>query len=90
MIDRVESDSTKGKAIEPAAEQKDRYMVVVNDEEQYSIWPAHKPIPFGWHETGKIAGKSECLQYIESVWTDMRPLSLRKAMDSAEGERKRS
>jgi MbtH protein len=58
------------------------YAVVVNDEEQYSIWLKHKPLPPGWREAGKEGQKSECLEYIDEVWTDMRPLSLRKKMDS--------
>jgi MbtH protein len=56
------------------------YQVVVNHEEQYSIWVAGKPIPAGWRAVGKEGPKSECLAYIEEVWTDMRPLSLRKSM----------
>jgi MbtH protein len=61
------------------------HTVVVNHEEQYSIWPVGKQIPGGWKEVGKTAKKSECLSYIEEVWTDMRPLSLRKKMDAAAG-----
>ena len=57
------------------------YKVVVNDEEQYSIWPAHKENPLGWKDAGKSGLKSECLACIKEVWTDMRPLSLRKAME---------
>jgi MbtH protein len=56
------------------------YTVVVNHEEQYSIWPAHKEIPLGWKEAGKTGSKEECLAYIKEVWIDMRPLSLRKKM----------
>jgi MbtH protein len=56
------------------------YKVVVNDEEQYSIWFADRDLPPGWKESGKEGPKAECLAYIEAVWTDMRPLSLRKAM----------
>ena len=56
------------------------YKVVVNDEEQYSIWFADRETPAGWKEMGKEGTKAECLAYIEEVWTDMRPLSLRKAM----------
>jgi MbtH protein len=56
------------------------YKVVVNDEEQYSIWFADREVPPGWRESGKEGLKDECLAYIEEVWTDMRPLSLRKAM----------
>jgi len=58
------------------------FKVVVNDEEQYSIWPDYKQTPNGWREVGKVGNKQDCLAYIESVWTDMRPLSLRKFMDS--------
>jgi MbtH protein len=56
--------------------------VVANDEGQYSIWPAAKAIPAGWHLAGKSASKEECLAYIAEVWTDMRPLSLRTQMDN--------
>jgi MbtH protein len=56
------------------------YRVVINDEEQYSIWREDKDIPAGWRAVGKRGPKAECLQHIEDVWTDMRPLSLRKRM----------
>ncbi|GFE67432.1 MbtH family NRPS accessory protein [Chroococcus sp. FPU101] len=56
------------------------YRVVVNDEEQYSIWPDYREIPLGWREVGKNGLKQDCLDYIKEVWTDMRPLSLRKKM----------
>jgi MbtH protein len=59
------------------------YFVVVNDEEQYSIWRDHKSVPDGWRAVGKRGPKAECLQYIENVWTDMRPLSLRIRMAEA-------
>ncbi len=59
------------------------YKVVVNHEEQYSIWPTHRDIPSGWRDVGKTGLKPECLDYIKEVWTDMRPLSLRKQMDEA-------
>jgi MbtH protein len=58
------------------------YEVVVNDEEQYSIWPAHKEIPAGWKTVGVSGPKAQCLAHIEEVWTDMRPKSLRERMDS--------
>ena len=57
------------------------YKVVVNHEEQYSIWPADRETPLGWTEVGKEGPKAECLAYIKEVWTDMRPLSLRKKME---------
>ena len=59
------------------------YKVVVNHDEQYSIWFANRELPLGWNEVGKSGTKEECLQYIEEVWIDMRPLSLRKKMDEA-------
>jgi uncharacterized protein YbdZ (MbtH family) len=57
------------------------YKVVVNHEEQYSIWPADRENPLGWMDAGKTGPKPECLVYIKEVWTDMRPLSLRKRME---------
>ena len=63
-------------------EPQQRYTVVVNHEEQYSIWSADQPIPAGWREAGKAGPKDECLAYVREVWTDMRPLSLRRQMDS--------
>ncbi|HEY9801063.1 MAG TPA: MbtH family NRPS accessory protein [Leptolyngbyaceae cyanobacterium] len=57
------------------------YKVVVNHEEQYSLWPVDKENAFGWRDAGKSGLKSECLEYIKEVWTDMRPLSLRKRME---------
>jgi MbtH protein len=60
------------------------YKVVVNHEEQYSIWPTDREIPPGWKDAGKSGTKQECLEYIKEVWTDMRPLSLRKQMEEQE------
>ena len=59
------------------------FQVVVNHEDQSSIWPDYKAIPNGWRAVGKSGLKPECLAYIEEVWTDMRPLSLRQKMDAA-------
>lgn len=64
-------------------EDTTEYAVVVNHEEQYSIWPAQKTLPGGWRPVGKQGRKAECLAYIDEVWTDMRPLSLRRRMDAA-------
>lgn len=64
------------------SEDKALYKVVVNHEEQYSIWPSHRDNPLGWRDAGKSGLKPDCLDYIKTVWTDMRPLSLRQAMDS--------
>ncbi len=55
------------------------YKVVVNHEEQYSIWPAGRENPIGWQDVGKEGSKAECLDFIKVIWTDMRPLSLRRA-----------
>lgn len=63
----------------PDSDDTTIYKVVVNHEEQYSIWPAHRHLPNGWTETGKQGLKPECLAFIKDAWTDMRPLSLRKA-----------
>ncbi len=55
----------------------DEFEVVVNEEEQYSIWPTHKQIPLGWKAAGKRGQKQECLDYINTIWVDMTPRSLR-------------
>lgn len=61
------------------------YKVVMNHEEQYSIWPATRANPLGWHDVGPSGQKAECLAHIKEVWTDMRPLSLRRKMQQAAG-----
>jgi MbtH protein len=61
--------------------KKELYKVVINHEEQYSIWPYDKENALGWNDEGKIGTKEECLSYIDGVWTDMRPLSLRIQME---------
>jgi MbtH protein len=60
-----------------------KYKVLLNQEEQYSIFPADRENPLGWKDAGKSGSKTECLVYIKEVWTDMRPLSLRKKMERA-------
>ena len=69
----------------PSDDQEDTtlYKVVVNHEEQYSIWPAERDNPLGWRDVGTSGLKQTCLDYIAAVWTDMRPLSLRKHMAAA-------
>ena len=62
-------------------EDKMIYKVVVNHEEQYSIWPADRENALGWSDAGKSGTKADCLAYIKEVWTDMRPHSLRKKME---------
>ncbi|MBF5033658.1 MbtH family NRPS accessory protein [Micromonospora sp. ANENR4] len=68
---------------EDVSEQEQHYTVVVNDEEQYSIWPTGRTVPPGWSPTGVEGTKQVCLDHIEQVWTDMRPLSLRQQMTAA-------
>jgi MbtH protein len=62
------------------------HVVVVNDEEQYSIWLADQEIPGGWQQVGQPASKEECLRAISDLWTDMRPRSLRAVLDAARQE----
>lgn len=62
------------------------YLVVINHEEQYSIWPKGREIPAGWSAVGKEGPKATCLEYIDEVWADMRPKSLREQMDGDSGE----
>lgn len=57
--------------------EQPRYRVVVNDEEQYALWPAHKDDAPGWRDTGVIGTREECLAHVGRMWTDMRPRSLR-------------
>ncbi len=59
--------------------------VVINDEEQYSIWPQDRDIPAGWREAGFRGDKEACLAHIDEVWTDMRPASLRRAHEKDAG-----
>jgi MbtH protein len=61
------------------------FRVVVNHEEQYSIWPDYLDVPAGWREVGVTGNKQHCLDHIAQVWTDMRPLSLRKFMAEQSG-----
>jgi len=65
--------------------EEELYRVVVNDEEQYSIWPLEKENAPGWRDGGRSGTKAECLAYIKDVWTDMRPKSLRDKMDREKG-----
>ena len=63
------------------------YKVVLNQEEQYSIWPADRENPLGWSDAGKSGTKAECLAFIKEVWTDMMPLSLRRLMKDGDPAR---
>ncbi|WP_407939908.1 MbtH family protein [Micromonospora tarapacensis] len=60
------------------ADDDAEYVVVSNDEEQFSLWLTERSLPNGWREAGKRGSRAECLAYIEQVWTDMRPRSLRQ------------
>ena len=62
------------------------YQVLVNSEEQYSLWLAGQAIPNGWRQVGPTGQKQICLDYVKEVWTDMRPLSVRKAMEKYQAE----
>ncbi len=70
----------------PSETLDDEYAVVINDEEQYSIWPRRRALPDGWRETGHCGRRAECLARIEQVWTDMRPRSVRQAAERATGD----
>ena len=63
------------------------YKVVVNHEEQFSIWPCDRDNPLGWRDAGKTGLKGSCLEFIKDVWTDMRPLSLRRRMEADQAGR---
>lgn len=58
------------------------YRVLINDEDQYSLWPAHLDVPAGWRPDGPTGTREECSAYVDEVWTDMRPRSLRDHMDA--------
>jgi MbtH protein len=62
------------------------FVVVINDEEQYSIWPDYKALPAGWRAAGKSGRRDACLAWIDEVWTDMRPASLRQAMADSDAQ----
>jgi MbtH protein len=65
-----------------------QYQVLMNHEEQYSLWPLDREVPLGWRDTGFHGNKAACLAHIEKVWTDMRPLSLRRKMEEQEKSRR--
>lgn len=65
-------------------DDKEQFLVLMNHEGQYSLWPSYKSIPVGWKEVFSENTKEKCLAYVENVWTDMRPLSLQKKMKKEE------
>ncbi|RME53535.1 MAG: MbtH family protein [Deltaproteobacteria bacterium] len=70
-----------------SGDRKTLFKVVLNDEERYSIWPLERENAPGWRDEGKVGTKEECLAHIAKVWTDMRPLSLRKEMEALQTTR---
>jgi len=67
-------------------DERHEFMVLVNDEEQHSLWPTFKPIPAGWRQVGPVGTKEQCLAYVEEAWPDITPLSVRKALARADAE----
>ncbi|WP_448320959.1 MbtH family protein, partial [Streptomyces sp. CO7] len=65
-------------------DENTRYQVLRNDEDQYSLWPVDVEVPAGWQPVGKEGTEAECSAYVDEVWTDMRPRSLRERMENAE------
>lgn len=74
----------------PFEDENAEYFVLINDEQQYSLWPAFRDIPAGWKATGPKGKRRECLDWIDKNWTDMRPKSLRDAMEQSARERSSS
>jgi len=81
MMSGEKEITTAANEIQAVDEYQEMYLVLINHEEQYSLWPSYKPIPAGWEVVGGERTKKECLAYVDEVWTDMRPLSLRKQME---------
>lgn len=72
-------------SVNPFDDESGRFFVLINDEEQYSLWPAFAEIPNGWRVVFGEDGRAECLDFVEKRWTDMRPKSLRVAMEADSG-----
>jgi MbtH protein len=71
----------------PFEDENDEFMVLVNEEQQYSLWPTFREVPAGWTAVGPRGSRKECLDYIEENWTDMRPKSLVDQMNEDAAER---
>lgn len=71
----------------PFDDENSEFMVLVNDEGQYSLWPTFREVPDGWTAVGPRGSRKECLDYIEENWTDMRPKSLAEQMNKDAAER---
>ncbi len=67
--------------INPFDDEENRFFVLVNEEQQYSLWPDHLAVPEGWSQVGPHADKVTCMAWVDENWTDMRPLSLRREME---------
>lgn len=67
---------------QPGPSQPAQYAVVINDEDQYSVWPPDQEPPAGWRRDGFVGSRESCLTYIDSVWTDMTPRSVRAWLQS--------
>jgi MbtH protein len=68
----------------PFEDEQSSYLVLINDEGQYSLWPAFADVPAGWTQAFGPDSRPECLDYVERTWTDMRPRSLIEAMAKTE------
>ncbi|MEM6846625.1 MAG: MbtH family protein [Pseudomonadota bacterium] len=71
-------------------DERYEFMVLVNDEEQHSLWPTFKDIPPGWRQVGPVGKKEVCLAYVEEAWPDITPLSVRKALAEAKARREQA
>ncbi|MFG5382291.1 MbtH family protein [Yoonia sp. R2-816] len=69
-------------------DERIEYQVLVNHEEQYSLWPSFKEVPKGWEQVGPVGSKEACLAWVEEVWTDITPLSVRRQLEDAASARK--
>lgn len=70
----------------PFDDAEGRFLVLVNDEAQYSLWPAARAVPDGWRTAHGEDSRQACLDYVDRHWTDMRPASLARAMDRGDGD----
>ena len=68
-------------------DERIEYQVLVNHEEQYSLWPSFKEVPKGWEQVGPVGKKGGCLAWVEEVWTDITPLSVRRQLEEAASAR---
>ncbi|KEA62519.1 MbtH-like protein [Marinobacterium lacunae] len=80
MIAGIKPGQNEKEIIMNSADSNDLFTVVINDEEQYAIWPASLAVPQGWREIGFSGSMEACTAHVDEVWTDMRPRSLREAM----------